>query len=312
MITTKDKIGGIFSFGKNICDLVSGKSTKYSYTMYETSSAEETKNIITSSSPSVLIFNYHPALFPWISKETLTALVPIGVKTLGFYHEITHKIAETLTGSSPFDYWIAADPTLDTNNPCLFKIGRPVPEYENKASLPLAITIGTFGLGLSNKGFKRLALLVQDQFDSAIIKMHIPFGSRDPDGKNYVSNTINEVKEALKKPTIKLELSHDFMSQTDLLDFLAGNTLNAFLYDDMPRGIASTTDYALAVERPIAITKTYMFRHLIGATPSICVEDNSLPTIIKNGFGPLVQFKQKWTAEALAAQYENMLDKVLS
>lgn len=46
-------------------------------------------------------------------------------------------------------------------------------------------------------------------------------------------------------------------------------------------------DYALAVQNPIAINRSNMYSHILDVEPSICVEDNYLIDIIKNGFTPL-------------------------
>jgi SAM-dependent methyltransferase len=114
------------------------------------------------------------------------------------------------------------------------------------------------------------------------------------------------------KPGINLTISHDFLGRGELLDFLAGNTMNAFFYDvDKHRGISSTIEHALAVRRPLAITKCGMFRHVSSASPSICIEDNSLTTILKNGTAPLAPFYEQWTEDKFTAALEKILDKAL-
>ena len=70
----------------------------------------------------------------------------------------------------------------------------------------------------------------------------------------------------------------------EMLNFLSKNDLNIFLYEHQGnRGISSATDWAIAVKRPLAVTKNSMFRHLFHCYPSICIEDNSLKTILANG-----------------------------
>jgi len=95
--------------------------------------------------------------------------------------------------------------------------------------------------------------------------------------------------------------------------FLAGNSLNAFFYDDQEgRGISSAIDLALSARRPIAARRTAMVRHLFEADPSIFIEDRSLREIADSGLVPLQRYIDHWTAETVRADYEKMLDTVFS
>ena len=66
-------------------------------------------------------------------------------------------------------------------------------------------------------------------------------------------------------------------------------------------------DYALSVQKPIAINKSNMFSHILDATPSICVEDNYLKDIIKNGFAPLHEKYNSWTNENFIHNIESII-----
>jgi hypothetical protein len=119
---------------------------------------------------------------------------------------------------------------------------------------------------------------------------------------------------AIFRPGIRLEITQEFWDDEGLLRFLSENTINAFLYDDAPgRGISSCTDYALAAGRPIAMSRTSMFRHLTGINPSICVEDRDLAAIAKSGTAPLAHHRAAY-AEAAAgkAWTQAILDSLAS
>jgi hypothetical protein len=49
----------------------------------------------------------------------------------------------------------------------------------------------------------------------------------------------------------------------------------------------------------------------LGINPSICVEDNSLKTIIDNGFGPLIPLYEKYSPANVCHDFENIIKKVL-
>lgn len=100
------------------------------------------------------------------------------------------------------------------------------------------------------------------------------------------------------------------MTDNDVLDFLSANHLNIFLYEKYKKynGISSTIDYALSVEKPIAINNSNMFSHIRNVSPTILVEKSKLIEIIEHGFSPLKELKQNWSNSNFIAS----MDKILS
>jgi SAM-dependent methyltransferase len=172
--------------------------------------------------------------------------------------------------------------------------------------------IGSFGFATPNKGFEDLVRAVHAEFDKAVIRFNIPsadFG--DKDGSN-AKRIVEACRVLITKPGISLDVSHDFLSKHQVLDFLAQNTLNVFLYQDKRgRGISSTTDYALAVDRPVAVSDSIMFRHLHDIEPSIVYGRTSLKEIIDHGTSPLRKLLLDWDASNLIWEYERIVDSVL-
>lgn len=302
---------GVFQFGENLHTALRAAPTRYGYELANCADENDIRSAIARANPAAIIYNWHPATLPFIDKAFTRRMGAPAIPAIGFFHEITADAANA-AHDDIFDCWICGDPTLQTENPYIFKSGRPLPVYENTQAAPAIPTIGSFGFGFPNKGFARLAALVNEQFDEAIIRLQIPFSAFfDPDGREARAR-VDEARAMITKSGIRIEATHSLLSKNGLLDFLAGNSLNAFLYDDMYRGIASTVDYALVVDRPIAITRSYMFRHLWHASPSILVEERSLPEILAAGVEPLARFRQAWSARSLAAEYESILDRVFA
>jgi len=227
-------------------------------------------------------------------------------------HEVTQEEADKAT-QEMFDYHLCPDPTLVENNPFVFKTRRLIPPYINSQNIPEIVTVGSFGFGFGDKGFERLVETVQQEFDNARIVLNLPFNDIvDKEGKSYALATSERCMSMLSKPGIELVIKHDFLSKQQLLDFLAANTLNAFFYDPHKQlGISSTIEHALAVKRPLAITKCGMFRHVSSASPSICIEDSSLRQIIDNGISPLLPFYSEWSELSFISDCERILDTVL-
>ncbi len=330
-VTHMPKQCGVYEFGKNVFNAVS-VSNKYKFIKTECESIKELKSYIDNHKPDAIIYNYHPSVLPWLCTKISKGvyrnnLADIKLIQIGIIHEITQEVADTATDygnkfilgrsqkklSSLFDFYIGADPTLLLKNPLVFKTGRLIPSYKKQVKVPDVTTIGSFGFATPNKGFEQLVKRVNEEFDKAIIRLNMPaadFGDSDGNNAKLIASNC---KYLITKPGIQLEVSHTFMSDGELLDFLAGNSINVFMYQDKKgRGISSAVDNALAVKRPVAVSKCPMFRHILGAKPSVCVEDNSLKIILANGFSPLEKLTRNWTAENLVWDYERILDSVFS
>ncbi len=298
---------GVHQYGVTLANTLK-TSQCYGFHYAECSNVADFLTAVQRVQPAAIIYNYYPSTLPWVTRELLDAVDAVHI---GIIHEVTQQVADG-ADDRLFQYHIAPDPTIRLNNPIVFKTGRIVLPYDQRFPLPEIPTIGSFGFGLAGKGFERVITTVQEEFDEAIIRLHIPFAAFG-DASGYQAMAIAQYCQTLvTKPGIHLKLSHDFLSQQQLLDFLAQNTVNAFFYAKQEgRGISSVIDHALAVQRPIAVSRSTMFRHILSATPSICIEDTSLRQIIEQGFAPLVPFYEQWQPANLVGEYEAMLAQLL-
>lgn len=307
-LSNREKQCGVHHFGERIARVLAG-SQKYRFEYVEVDSEETADAEIRRHQPRALLWNYNPINMRWLSPRFLHR---IPLPNVQIFHEVNQANADAVT-SKTFDYHVAPDPTLLLKNPIVFKTGRLVEEYENRSQLPAIPTIGSFGLGTAGKGFERLVALVQEEFEQALIRLNIPNPDfLDAHGTN--SETIAAAcRRVLWKPGIRLEISHEFLDDRKLLDFLAANTLNAFLYEEgRGQGVSSVCDFALAVQRPIALSSSRMLRHMDFCQPSLRVEHRSLSEIIAAGTAHLEPLRKTWCAANLLWDYEQAVSAVLS
>lgn len=319
---------GVYEFGKNIADALQ-QSKRYRFIRVECSSLIELQAAIAENAPIGIIYNFHQFVMPWMTTQTGPNLFrnnigSIRIPQIGIIHDVTESAADTATAyrksslpcvsgliNSLFDFYIGPDPTLLSLNPIIYKTGRLVPSYQNDFPIPSKPVIGSFGFGTYNKRFEKIVHLVQQEFDEAIIRFNIPaadFGDTDGIGAR---STVAKCRVLIVKPGIQLIVTHDYLDHKAMLDFLAQNTINVFYYEDSSgRGLASTIDFAMAVQRPIAISDSPAFRHLFDVEPSIRLTNNSLKSIIQNGFAPLQKHYNEWRPENLLLEYEKMLDSI--
>jgi len=306
-ISNKENQCGVYQFGYRIGSVIE-KSRKYRFLYREISDKNSLKDLVFKENPGAIIYNHHPATLPWLDRH-VTCKFPI--PQIGIIHEVTQVVANSADNST-FDYHIAPDPTLLLRNPIVFKTGRLVASYNNRFPTTEIPRIGSFGFGTDGKGLEYLVAKVQESFDVAEIRLHIPaanFG--DFDGK-LGRNLVDRCKSLIFKRGIILSASHEFLHESALLDFLGSNTCNVFVYNQMEgRGISSTPDYALGVQRPIAIRRTQMMRHLLDSSPSICLEDHTLREIIDFGTKPIRRFAYDWCEANLIWDYERIISKIL-
>ena len=298
----KPSMCGVYQFGLRIATALK-ESQKYQFVYVECGSKEEYLDTVAEHQPIAKIINWHLLTLPWFPS------VPRTWPTIGIMHECPQSMVDS-PQTHLFDFHIAPDPTLTIRNSMVFKTGRLVLKYDNKYPEPIIPTIGSFGFSTGGKNFERIISAVEASFDHAVIRFNLPpatFGDADGSMSRMI---YNKCKNLITKPGVSLEIGYDYLDENQVLDFLAQNSINAFLYDNMPqRGISSVIDYALSVNRPIAITKSSMFRHI--SMPSIEIEHSTLAEIHGRGPAPLQHFRESWAPENLVREYETIIENVL-
>lgn len=306
-INYKEERCGVYQYGKNLFEAISN-SPKYAFHYVEVSSLEDLDASVAKHPCEAITYNYHPQTLAFINPEMNRRYPQVNIAVM---HEMTQAEADKMQDGF-FQCYVMGDPTLVENNPAVFKTGRLIATYANNKGTSDTPKIGTFGFSVGSKGYQRVVDAVQDEFDEAIIRIHIPSNGIIDDDGVIARQLVEECYKRIRKPGIKIEASHNFLDRSGVMDFLAENTINTFLYDYLEvAGVSSSPDHALAVHRPIAVSKSIMFRHLWSLQPPITVEDTSLREIIRNGTEPFAHLYRLWTKENLRLEYEQILDKTL-
>jgi hypothetical protein len=304
---------GVYEFGHAIGNVLV-HSKKFNFFYREADTWREFYEIFQQEEPEIIIYNYYPSTMGWIGKKNgiFVNAHKIRAIQIGIIHEVTQEIADK-TNDFIFDYHIAADPTLILKNPIVYKTGRLIPHFQSDPPKNEIVNIGSFGFATEGKGFIKIIDKVQEEFSEAIINLNISFAKFGDEKGDNARNIAEIAHRKLIKKNIELNISHEYLTTQGVLNFLSKNDLNIFLYDQQDnRGISSATDWAIAVKRPLAVTKNSMFRHLFHCVPSICIEDNSLKTILLNGVNHLERLCEEWSPENLLLDYERIIDDILN
>jgi len=254
--------------------------------------------------PDIVLYNFYfsGVTMSWLSDYKIAASKN-RFKQICLYHEGD-------VFSKGFDLVLHQDPTNTDER--YFTMSRPIPKYNKEYKENDIPIFGTFGFGLGGKGFTRVVETVQNEYDAAIIRMNIPFahfGDPNGDGGRRWADLCRQVKT---KPDIELQITHNLLPEQELLEWLSEHTVNCFFYDhNGGRGISGTTDYALAVKRPIAITESDQFHHLWRYDRRMLIEENTLHDIINNGAGLLEKFHEKWNTTTLVNDFLHAFNRSL-
>ncbi len=154
---------------------------------------------------------------------------------------------------------------------------------------------------------------MNQQFDRAIIRLNLP----KHDVPEIVSDqaleaVVESCRRAITKPGVELVITHHFFDNAQIIEFLSSNSINAFLYDDISNyGISSCADFALACGRPLALTRSSMFRNLFHLNPSIFIEDRSLADIAAGDMSMLDAARAAAAPDRAAADWNAAICKAI-
>lgn len=308
----EDKPCGVGLIGKLIGESLI-KSKKYNFNILYTDAVEDLINKIEELNPISIIYNFHEGTTPW-AKDNNIRNIYSNIKHIMLHHDVNQNFINnySVENNYNFKYVISPDTTL-VSSKNIFTVNRLMPNYYGKEYTENDIpVIGFHGFGGGHKGISKIANKVVEEFDEAIIRLHIP-DSRYGANIQEAYRRVEEVKYITRhKSNIKIKSSHELLETKEIIDFLSQNTINCYFYDYMDgAGLASSTDYALAARRPIAVTKSHQLRNFIGINPSICIEDNSLRDIISFGIDPLKNLYKLYSEENVIKDYELTIKKIL-
>lgn len=309
LINHRSRNCGVYQFGLGLRRVLT-PSVAVEFHYREIADTGEFSAALTDIEPQLVIANHHPLTMLWLTREIVRqCAVPIA----GIVHEFDHGNC-FVASSQLFDYRILPDPTVISRLPNLFATPRVAPDFDfvSSASASSVPTIGSFGFASGGKGFEHVVRMVQAEFEAALIRLHIPPSAvADADGAR-ARDTVAACRALIEKPGIALEASHDFKDENALLNFMAGNSLNVFLYDDQPgRGVSSAADLAVAAGRPIAVSDSRMFRALHAVAPGCRIAGSSLRAVLQAGPAAILKVKAVWTSAALRARYEAIVAAIL-
>ncbi len=275
---------------------------------------EELTPYITSDTGAIL-FNYPIQLRGWLQENT--ARLDIKCPKVLIQHDFsTQEDADSRGLGGFFTDFVYFNPGLVPRQSFVHKIGRIISRVElaQRTISTEFPRIGTFGFATGVKKPEWFCKEIRENFgDRAKVSVHMPPNDVvDPNGDSS-KQMINYIIGSL--PGIEVTTSTVYKSKEDMVRWLSDNDLNVFFFGPEQKGLSSSIDLAIAAGRPIAANKVDAFAHLHGRIPSPFVEDypenQGLRRILSNG-DTFSDLRDKWSPENFLAQWEYILDKIVS
>ena len=254
----------------------------------------------------ILLFNYHHITMSWFGKRDIQMLP--GIK-LTIVLEVLPDDPFCLCPSDYFDGYVVLDPTIKDDFKKVFSFPRPLDLIKptikyKKGKVPV---IGSFGFATPGKGFEKVIDAVNNEFDRAVVRINIPYGTYVNDSEK-TAKLLGAECIARAKSGIEVKITHDYMSKQELVDWCASNTLNCFLYDrDLP-GLSATTDQAILSLRPLSVSNNETFRHITQYIPAY--PEWSLHKSITDSQPIIKKIKQDWSIDNFNNKFELLLSCV--
>lgn len=298
---SKKALCSIWESGKMCYDALSA-STQYTLDYSE----EHTLDM----SYDFAIFNQHLTVNNWM-----------GENIIRLYNKPTFCIVTEVSFSSDpiqfspkyFTHYIVLDPSItETNN--IHAFGRPIEEYllttdpeDINYTVP---NVFSFGFATHGKEWHKIVELVQNDYDNANIHFNIPHATYVPNSMHYdiIDSIKNECSNIITKPGIKLTITHDNLSKSEIITICSKQTINCFYYNRQhifSSGLSAVTDQAISSGRPLLVTSDRTFRHIhkyINYFPNI-----SIKRAIEETQSGVLQMKEDWSCHNFLLKFEHIL-----
>lgn len=298
-VNTPHKACSVHNTGLNLWRILqTSKTYKFWYLVPE--NYEHLISVVRQFSSRIILNNHMPVTLPWLTQDVIRRIAQQGIYQFAF---LSHGM-----GHSGFDAYMIPDTSLSRNGD-IWPIGRPLPSvYSGPKTVNKVPTIGSAGFLLPHKQFPVMVSRIIKEFKKAHIRLLIARADLAPYQLPDIAECKRLVSEAGKNITLTIDT--DYLPPDQLVNWLAANDLNVYIYSggSGAPAPAMAPDPALSARRPIAVTKAEpglkLFHNL---NPSVCIEDNTLKTIIKNGIKPLEPLYIRFSDECVLSDIQEVI-----
>jgi len=243
------------------------------------------------------IVNYNLQINRGLTKKTLQ------IKTIGLNFEMMPNNPFS-AGPDEFDALCIPDPTMNYFRADVFSFPRPIINYfpqRIKSAIPV---IGFHGFVTAGKPIEPIVNAINKEFDVAKVKLHCPFATHVPNSHITTVDYCNCLKSLLK-PSIQVEIEHNYFSKIELINWVATCDLMVYHYYRNMSGLAATIDQCICAGTPVSVSDCSTFRHVhaySGAYPKVPLID------AMNNLDSVKKMREDWSEVKFQQRFEQVLN----
>jgi hypothetical protein len=288
---------GVYQFGKRVYE--SAKlSDDVDYQYAEVTSPDKYFSVVQQVNPDYIVYNWHRATMSWLTPK-MTEGTPYKNYFL-FHEEHLFPVYDKYLFFGDYDF----DNKLVSKDKQAL-LPRPLLDYTGEYPKNDKITVGSFGFAFWQKNYDKITKLVNDTMNDVVLRYHMPRSTFGDSDDSQGTAVIRKCRTLLTNQSIELQVTRELLSTDKVLEFLAGNDINIFLYSENGEGISSVIDYALSVKRPIIVSNCKMFRHIL-SDDIILSDTNKITDVLDKGITPLLPYYNKWSTKNFRKEMDKL------
>lgn len=263
------------------------------------------------SSYDFYVFNYHHSTMREVENIDSEKFINLKGKTYCIILEMDVNDPWFFMHPKGFTDYLVIDPTLKVpdNNvhpfPRPLSKFRPIKKIETIPDVPL---IGSFGFATVAKGFDLIVKAASEEFEKADIIINLSPSTYARSVEDRYTKEIQDSCMRYVRDGINLNITREYMTENELIEWCGNNTINCFFYTrDLP-GLAAASDHAIISGAPLAVSDNRTFRHIhkyIQPYPSI-----SLREAILTSQRGIQQMQIDWSPNKVVEKFLTVLGKL--
>jgi len=306
---------GFYQLGMHLNNILcKDKSGDIAYEHFFVESARDIRSQLQKHTYSALVVNGNDTTIPFARRNRVGSL---NIPLIKFGGDTTQRLGNDFSRRQ-YDYWLIEDDNYVIYNPYVYKVGRSLQPYDtdNLGDVKIQYDVASFGLALPGKGFEKVLEYAQ-QLGLKRVLMHLPKSDyMDPDGE-IQRDIFSNLRKIAGKLSLELTITSELLTKEALVKHLKSARELFFLYeDDRGRGsqLSGVLEYAFATGRPVYISGSGMFRHVLYFLPKQLrieyrlMESYEMP---KDGAVNYEVILNEWTAENFRWKFNYSIDKIL-
>lgn len=272
IVTSGDERCGIAEYGKYLIQYLPDvvKTSTATHTM----GWEAVCNCAVGDAADIVVFNYEPGLFHWLTPAQVMHLRNIGKKTVLILHT-SHEGDNRSDLTRAFDRVVVHEQTSEGF--VHIPMGIPIIDVLEDQAFPYTY-LGSVGFPFPWKGFEKVA-------HAANI---LNFGCHIIAPESHHVNAI-EFKNRIKLINPQFRVDTEWFEDYYVVETLADNRVNVFAYEGGNYGISAAVRLGLASKRPLVLSRCRQFRDLFQYDDEIEFIDSTEPVAIVAGVERVLQ-----------------------